>query len=152
MRRNLFVLLSIAVLALVLSVSCDGSLSGKIGDTQMTPFYAKARKAFNVSTGVTLPEIGDLDLDKSLEAYDLEMEQFDEVIKNGGGEVTFDLDKGITLDAYLQIVYAIGVVFGPETEPFPIHEEGEDVDSWHKNGQYVTVHYKPETSISVIVH
>ena len=152
MRRNLFVLLSIAVLALVLSVSCDGSLSGKIGDTQMTPFYAKARKAFNVSTGVTLPEIGDLDLDKSLEAYDLEMEQFDEVIRNGGGEVSFDLDKGITLDAYLQIIYAIGVVFGPETEPFPIHEEGEDVDSWHKNGQYVTVHYKPETSISVIVH
>ena len=152
MRRNLFVLLSIAVLALVLSVSCDGSVSGKIGDTQMTPFYAKARKAFNVSTGVTLPEIGDIDLDKSLEAYDLEMEQFDEVIKNGGGEMSFDLNKGITLDAYLQIVYAIGVVFGPETEPFPIHEEGEDVDSWHKNGQYVTVHYKPETSISVIVH
>lgn len=152
MRRNLFVLLSIAVLALVLSVSCDGSVSGKIGDTQMTAFYAKAREAFNVSTGVTLPEIGDLDLDKSLEAYEDEMEQFDEVIKNGGGEVSFDLDKGITLDAYLQIVYAIGVVFGPETEPFPIHEEGEDVDSWHKNGQYVTVHYKPETSISVIVH
>ncbi len=152
MRRNLFVLLSIAVLALVLSVSCDGSVSGKIGDTQMTPFYAKAREAFNVSTGVSLPEISGLDLDKSLEAYDLEMEQFDEVIKNGGGEVTFDLDKGITLDAYLQIVYAIGVVFGPETEPFPIHEEGEDVDSWHKNGQYVTVHYKPETSITVIVH
>ena len=152
MKRKLFLILGSVVLALALFVSCDGSLSGKIGDTQMTPFYAKAREAFNVSTGVTLPEIGDLDLDKSLEAYEDEMEQFDEVIKNKGGEVSFDLDKGITLDAYLQIIYAIGVVFGPETEPFPIHEEGEDVDSWHKNGQYVTVHYKPETSISVIVH
>ncbi|MBQ3696706.1 MAG: hypothetical protein II883_02165 [Spirochaetales bacterium] len=152
MKRNLFLILGIVVLALALFVSCDDGTANKNGSREMTAFYVKAREAFNVSTGVSLPEISGLDLEKSHEAYDLEMEQFDEVIKNGGGEVTFDLDKGITLDAYLQIVYAIGVVFGPETEPFPIHEEGEDVDSWHKNGQYVTVHYKPETSITVIVH
>ena len=152
MRRNLFVLLSIAVLALVLSVSCDGSVSGKIGDTQMTPFYVKARKAFNVSSGVTLPEIGGIDLDKSLEAYEDEMEQFDEVIKNGGGEMSFDLNKGITLEAYLGIVNAIGVVFGPESYGFPMEKEGESIDSWEKNERFVTVHYKPKTRITVIIN
>ena len=152
MRRNLFVLLSIAVLALVLSVSCDGSVSGKIGDTQMTPFYAKAREAFRVSSGVTLPEIGDLDLDKFLEAeaYDLEMEQFNEVIKNGGGEMSFDLNKGITLEAYLGIVNAIGVVFGPEY--YVDHIGGYDIEVWKKDNTYVTVKFKVNTKISVIIN
>ena len=152
MKRNLFLILAIVVLALALFVSCDDATSDKKGNQEMTEFYAKAREAFRVSSGVTLPEIGGIDLDKSLEAYDLEMEQFNEVIKNGGGEMSFDLNKGITLEAYLGIVNAIGVVFGPESYGFPMEEEGESIDSWEKNERFVTVHYKPKTRITVIIN
>ena len=150
MKRNLFLILAIVVLALALFVSCDDATSDKKGNQEMTEFYAKAREAFRVSSGVTLPEIGDLDFDNSNVAYMREMEQFDRVIKQGGGGMSFDLDKGITLDAYLGIVNAIGVVFGPEY--YVDHIEGYDIEIWKKDNTYVTVRFKVNTIISVIIN
>ncbi len=79
-----------------------------------------------------------------------EMEQFDRVIKQGGGGMSFDLDKGITLDAYLGIVNAIGVVFGPEY--YVDHIEGYDIEIWKKDNTYVTVKFKVNTILSVIIN
>ena len=150
MKRNLFLILTIVVLALTLFVGCDDTTSDKKGNQGMTKFYAKAREAFRVSSGVTLPELGDLDFDNSNVAYMREMEQFDRVIKQGGGGMSFDLDKGITLDAYLGIVNAIGVVFGPEY--YVDHIEGYDIEIWKKDNTYVTVKFKVNTIISVIIN
>ena len=150
MKRNLFLILTIVVLALTLFVGCDDATSDKRGNQGMTKFYAKAREAFRVSSGVTLPELGDLDFDNSNVAYMREMEQFDRVIKQGGGGMSFDLDKGITLDAYLGIVNAIGVVFGPEY--YVDHIEGYDIEIWKKDNTYVTVKFKVNTIISVIIN
>ena len=150
MKRNLFLILGIVVLALALFVSCDDGTANKKGSREMTAFYAKAREAFRVSSGVTLPEIGDLDFDNSNVAYMREMEQFDRVIKQGGGGMSFDLDKGITLDAYLGIVNAIGVVFGPEY--YVDHIEGYDIEIWKKDNTYVTVKFKVNTILSVIIN
>ena len=107
MKRNLFMIFAVVVLALTVFVSCDAT-PGEKDDQEMTAFYSKAREAFRTASGVTLPVIGGIDLDSSLEAYALEMEQFDEVIKQGGGEMSFDLDKGgimipSTSDSLLQL-------------------------------------------------
>lgn len=149
MKRNLFLMIAIAVLALTLAVSCDGSAAGEKTDREMTAFYAKAREAFQVASGVTLPEIGGIDLDSSKEAYALEMAQFDEVIKQGGGEMSFDLDKGgIDDSVYIGFTNAIEMVFG---EAYVDHIEGYDIEIWKKDNTYVTVKYKVNTIISVII-
>ena len=151
MKRNLFLMIAIAVLALTLAVSCDGSAAGEKTDREITAFYAKAREAFQVASGVTLPEIGGIDLDSSKEAYALEMEQFDEVIKQGGGEMSFDLDKGgINDSVYIGFTNAIEMVFGVAI--YCDHKEGYDIEIWKKGDTYVTVKYKVNTIISVIIN
>ena len=55
MKRNLFLILAIVVLALALFVSCDDATSDKKGNQEMTAFYAKAREAFRVSSGSSDP-------------------------------------------------------------------------------------------------
>ena len=151
MKRYSFILCTIVVLALALFISCDDSASGEKGTREMTAFYAKAREAFKVSSGVTLPEVGGIDLDSSLEAYDLEMAQFDEVIKQGGGPMSFDLDKGgINDSVYIGFSGAIETVFGPARGIY--HKEGYDIEIWKKDDRYVTVKYKVNTILTVIIN
>ena len=151
MKRNLFIILTTVVLALTVFVSCDDSATGEKGTQEMTAFYAKAREAFKASSGVSLPEVGGIDLDSSLEAYSLEMAQFDEVIRLGGGAMSFDLDKGgINDSVYIGFSQAIETVFGPAIDID--HKEGYDVEIWKKDERYVTVKYKVNTIISVMIN
>ena len=151
MKRNLFIILTIIVLALTVFVSCDDSAAVGLGATEMTAFYAKAREAFRVSSGVTLPESSGVDLDNSSVAYTREMEQFDRVIKQGGGGMSFDLDKGGINDVvYIGFTTAIETVFGPAI--YVDHLEGYDIEIWKKDNTYVTVKYKVNTIISVIIN
>ena len=150
MKRNLFIILTTVVLALTVFVSCDDSATGEKGTQEMTAFYAKAREAFKASSGVSLPEIGGIDLDSSLEAYSLEMAQFDEVIRLGGGAMSFDLDKGgINDSVYIGFSQAIETVFGEATVD---HVEGYDIEIWKKDERYVTVKYKVNTIITVMIN
>lgn len=150
MKRNLFMLFAVVVLALTVLVGCNAG-AGEKDDQEMTAFYSKAREAFRTASGVTLPVIGGIDLDSSLEAYALEMEQFDEVIKQGGGEMSFDLDKGgINDSVYIGFTNAIEMVFGVAI--YCDHIEGYDIEIWKKGDTYVTVKYKVNTIISVIIN
>ena len=151
MKRNLFIIFTIIVLALAVFVSCDDSDAGEKGAPELTTFYAKAREAFKVSSGVTLPEYGGIDLDSGHEAYNLEIAQFNEVIKNGGGAMTIDLNKGGINDAvYIGFSEAIELVFGTAIEVD--HIEGYDIEIWKKDDRYVTVKYKVNTIITVIIN
>ena len=149
MKRNLFMIFAVVVLALTVLVGCNAD-AGEKDDQEMTAFYSKAREAFRVASGVTLPVLGGIDLDSSLEAYALEMEQFDEVIKQGGGEMSFDLDKGgINDSVYIGFTNAIEMVFGVAIDVD--HKEGYDIEIWKKGETYVTVKYKVNTIIYVII-
>lgn len=149
MKRNLIMLFAAVVLALTVFVSCNAD-AGEKHNQEMTVFYSKAREAFKVASGVTLPEIGGIDLDSSQEAYALEMEQFDEVIGKGGGGMSFDLDKGgIDDSVYIGFSSAMETVFGVAISVDYI--KGYDVEIWKKGDTYVTVKYKLNTIISVII-
>lgn len=151
MKRRTTTLLSVILLAAALIVGC--SQNAGHGDGNVTEFYATARKALQLSTGVALPDLS-LDLDKSdKEAYDAEMEELNGVIAAGGShDFNFDFNKGVTWEAYVGIVSAVTGVFGNENEGYPVHQGAYDINLWTRNGVSVMVKYTPKELISIIIY
>ena len=151
MKRRTFILLSAVLLAAVLIVGCNHH-NGP-GSENVTEFYAKARQAFRLSTGVPLPDLS-LDLDNSdPEAYQAEMAELQAVITAGGShDFNFDFNKNVTWEAYMGIISSVTGVFGNENEGYPVHEGDCDIDLWTKDGVSVMVKYVPKSLISVIIY
>ncbi len=151
MKRVPIILFAILILTTALIISCDQSDVRNPSNSDMSTYYLTARKAFMLSTGVTLPELQGVTY--SGQYYQEELDFLDDVIRAGGSnDFKIDFNIGATLDVYDKICQAISDVFGSEKTNYPDHVEPYYYDAWENESvELVTLYDMNDKEITIEV-
>lgn len=148
MKRKSFIVLAIVLLVFALLVSCDEASAGLKGTRGVSEYFATAKEAFRLSSGVSIPDNDRLTLYlNDPRAVREEIDFLKQVIADGGSNdfrITFDL--GVTLEAYNDICTAITGVYGEERPNYPMQGDDYYYDMWDKNGIAVMTLYATDNS------
>ena len=146
-KRIVFVIMAL-VLCMVLAVSCNEN--GGLGESSgMTEYYATAREAFRLSTGVTLPEYPGVGLrDDPPGTYEAELSELKDVVRQSGSHsFQFDFNEGLSYDLYSRCVVSMAEAFGQEHPDYPKDRDGYLFNCWFEGNCSVMISYKKDNSI-----